>query len=127
RMAMYQRLAKVRTVEEVEDLPREFEDRFGKQLPEELHHLLYGVRVRVLAKLAGVASVVRKRGSIEIKLVEEAGGARLALQRAVGNGVTVGNQQVHLPESADTPWAQSLLEVLAGIEAFRQRMPEAQS
>ena len=127
RMAMYQRLAKVRTVEEVEDLPREFEDRFGKQLPEELHHLLYGVRVRVLAKLAGVASVVRKRGSIDLKLVDEAGGARLALQRAVGNGVSVGNQQVHLPEAQDKPWAQALLEVLAGIEAFRQQMPGAQS
>ena len=81
----------------------------------------------LLAKLAGVASVVRKRGSIDLKLVDEAGGARLALQRAVGNGVTVGNQQVHLPESADTPWAQSLLEVLAGIEAFRQRMPEVEA
>ena len=39
--------------------------------------------------------------------------------------MTVGNQQVHLPESADKPWARALLEVLAGIEAFRQRMPEA--
>ncbi|MCH7481393.1 MAG: transcription-repair coupling factor [Chloroflexi bacterium] len=122
RMSMYQRLAKVRTIEDVEDLPREFEDRFGRPLPDELYHLLYGVRVRVLAKQAGVVSVVRKRGAIDLKLADEAGGARLALARAIGNGVTVGNQQVHLPEDQDKPWAQALLEVLEGIAAFRRQM-----
>ena len=127
RMSMYQRLAKASSVEEVDDLPREFEDRFGHQLPDELYNLLYSVRVRVLAKGAGVASVVRKRGSIDIKLVDEAGGARLALQKQLGNGVTVGNQQVHLPETADAPWTQALLEVLEGIGAFRQRLPEREA
>ena len=35
--------------------------------------------------------------------------------------------EVHLPDAPDKPWAQVLLEVLSGIEAFRQQMPEAQS
>ena len=121
RMAMYQRLAKASTIEDIDDLPREFEDRFGRRLPDELRHLLYGVRVRILAKQAGIESVVRRRGTITLKLRDEAGGARLVLQKALGNSVTVGNQQIHLPEAAGTPWEPALLEEVGGARFVFQK------
>ena len=123
RMAMYQRIARARTLAELDELPREFRDRFGKVLPDELHNLLYGVRVRILAREAGVESVVRRGDRITLKLVDEAGGARLALERALGRGATVGNQQAHLPLSGlDVPWAQMLVEALGRLAAFREQV-----
>ena len=125
RMAMYQRLARATTVADVDDLPREFMERFGHRLPDELHNLLFGVRVRVLAKTAGVESVTRRTDRVTLKLVDEVGGARIALERALGHGTTVGNQQVHVPlEQGRTPWGQALLEVLEELAAFRERAGE---
>ena len=122
RMAMYQRLARAETPEEVDDLPREFRERFGRTLPDELHNLLFGVRVRVLAKAAGVESVTRRKDRVTLKLVDEAGGARFALERALGRNATVGNQQVHIPlDQGRTPWGQALLEVLQALRAFREQ------
>ena len=125
RMAMYQRLARATTVADVDDLPREFMERFGHRLPDELHNLLFGVRVRVLARTSGVESVTRRADRVTLKLVDEVGGARVALERALGHGATVGNQQVHVPlEQGRTPWGQALLEVLEELAAFRERAGE---
>ena len=125
RMAMYQRLARATTVDAVDDLPREFMERFGHRLPDELHNLLFGIRVRVLAKAAGVESVTRRAERVTLKLMDEVGGARIALERALGHGTTVGNQQVHVPlAQGHTPWGQALLEVLEELAAFRERAEE---
>ena len=122
RMTMYQRLARADTPEETAELPREFRDRFGRTLPDELLNLLFGVRVRALAKAAGVESVVRRQDRVTLKLVDEAGGARVALERALGRNATVGNQQIHMPlDQGRTPWGQALLEVLEGIQEFRAK------
>ena len=125
RMAMYQRLARASTVADVDDLPREFTERFGHRLPDELHNLLFGVRVRVLAKSAGIESVTKRSDRVTLKLVDEVGGARIALERALGHGTTVGNQQVHVPlAQQEMPWGQALLEVLEELAAFRERAGE---
>ena len=128
RMSMYQRMAKARTIEEVNDLPREFQDRFGHQLPDELHHLVYGVRVRVLARRARVESVVRRRDRITIKLMDQVGGARVPLEDALGHGTDVGNQQVHMPASGgEVAWGQALLEVLERIESFQGKIADMEA
>jgi transcription-repair coupling factor (superfamily II helicase) len=125
RMSLYQRLAKARTLEEVDGLPQEFRDRFGHQLPDELSHLLYGVRVKVLARAAQIASIVKRKDVVTLKLVEQVGGARVPLERALGHGVSVGNQQIHLPAgNTDVPWGQALLEIIAGIKDFQRHVPE---
>ncbi len=120
RMAMYQRIARAKTVEDVDELPKEFMDRFGRVLPDELYNLVYSIRVRVLAKAAGVESVTKRADRVTLKLVDETGGARLALERALGRRTTVGNQQVHmLLAGHDAPWGQVLLEVLESLADFR--------
>ncbi len=123
RMAMYQRVASAKTLEEVDDLPREFMDRFGKVLPDEVHNLLYSARVRIMAKSAGVDSVVKRGDRVTFRLVDEAGGARRALERALGRRIVVGNQQVHLPLAGhDIPWGQVLLEALANLAEFHRQI-----
>ena len=125
RMSMYQRLAKANTLDDVDDLPREFQERFGHRLPDQLHHLLFAVRVRILARQARVESVVRKGDRVTLKLVDQVGGARTPLERALGHHASVGNQQIHVPTTqGETPWGQALLEVLARLDEFQQRVPE---
>ena len=120
RMAMYQRIARAKTLEDVNELPKEFMDRFGRVLPDELYNLVYSIRVRVLAKAAGVESVTKRTDRVTLKLVDETGGARLALERALGRRTSVGNQQVHMPLAGhDAPWGQALLEVLESLADFR--------
>ena len=125
RMAMYTRLAKARSAEDIDDLPREFEDRFGHQLPEEVHYLIYSVRAKLLAREARVESVVRRGEQVTLKLIDQVGGARVPLERALGHGTVVGNQQVHMPiNGGDVPWGQALLEVFERLSDFQKRVPE---
>ena len=129
RMALYQRMAKVQQASEVDDLTQELRDRFGR-LPDEVYHLLYGLRIRVLARLARVESVARRAAQVTLKLFDPIGGARLPLERALGYGVTAGHQQVHLPLSPvgpagePVPWGQALLEVLERLAAFQRQAAE---
>ena len=120
RMGLYQRMARARSVGDVEDITAEFRDRFGYRLPDEVYALLYALRVSVLARAAGVESVLRQANEVTMRLRAPAGGARLALERALGRGVRVGHQQVHLPTQGDGPWGQALLEVLEGLERFQR-------
>src|SRR4030042_127151 len=61
RLALYQRLAAVRTVEEIEELARELKGRFGR-LPRAVQILLYVVRLRTLAREAGGQSIQAEGG-----------------------------------------------------------------
>ncbi len=66
RLTLYHRLARVQHTEEVEDMARELEDRFGP-LPQPVKNLLYAVRIKVLAAKAGVSSVYPQGRQIVIK------------------------------------------------------------
>jgi len=125
RMAIYQQMAKARTVEDVDALTQDLRDRFGHQLPEDIYHLVYTVRVRVLARLARVEAVNRSSDRVTLKLRDEIGGARIPLEKALGHGVKVGNQQLHLPlEGNRVLWGQALLAVLERLRAFQHALPE---
>jgi transcription-repair coupling factor (superfamily II helicase) len=129
RMALYQRMARTRDVEEVDALAQELRDRFGR-LPDEVHHLLYSLRVRALARLARVESLTRRGDQLTMKLLDPIGGARIPLERALGHGVRSGHHQVNMPlggvasSKEAVPWGQALLEVLQRLEEFQRQVPE---
>ncbi len=126
RMAVYQRMARARTVADVDDAAQELRDRFGRRLPDEVHNLLFGLRVSVLARQAGVEAVTRRNGEVTLKLPHPVGGARLALERALGNGANVGHQQIRLlgGGASGAPWGQTLLEALEALAAFQRKAAE---
>jgi transcription-repair coupling factor (superfamily II helicase) len=66
RLSLYHRLAKVEHVEEVEDVARELQDRFGA-LPQPVDNLLYIVKIKVLATRAEVTSISTQGRQIVIK------------------------------------------------------------
>jgi transcription-repair coupling factor (superfamily II helicase) len=83
RMAAYRRLAAAQTVEEGRAAIDELRDRYGP-LPEPVQHLAEIVRLRALARRAGVASITRDRTGVLVRLADHApaGGRIRALSDA---------------------------------------------
>ena len=110
-------------VREIED---ELRDRFGP-LPWQVVNLLYVTRLRLYAKEAGIESVTRERNRVVLRYGGEIGGARRAMQRALGRHAEVGNTQVRLPMDAlGAEWERGLEDALRGLAGFMRRMVAAQ-
>ena len=106
-------------VGEIED---ELRDRFGP-LPWQVVNLLYVTRLRLYAKEAGIESVTRERNRVVLRYGGEIGGARRAMQRALGRHAEVGNTQVRLPMDAlGAEWESALENALRGLAEFMRRM-----
>ncbi len=56
RLGLYRRMADVSTVDEIDALADEFSDRFGP-LPESVSNLLFQMRVKILAIVAGLSGI----------------------------------------------------------------------
>jgi transcription-repair coupling factor (superfamily II helicase) len=117
RLALYQRMAQMESVEQVEELAQELRDRF--QAPPPLaRNLLYVVRLRVLAMQAGVESISSEDGQIVLRLKEGRLLPADALRGRLPEGAHVGRTQLRLERRRLGPaWPQALqrvLEELAG-------------
>jgi len=69
RLGLYQKLAKLDRLEQIEPAAREFVDRFGK-LPEEVENLLYAIRIKILATKSGIESITTENGEIVLTRFE---------------------------------------------------------
>jgi len=69
RMAAYRRLAAVQTLEEWQAAVAELRDRYGP-LPEPARNLTEVVRLRVLARRAGVTAISRESGGVVLRLAD---------------------------------------------------------
>jgi len=69
RLGLYQKLVTVDKVEQVEALAQEFNDRFGA-LPVEVRNLLYALRIKIQAAIAGIESISTEHGEIILRLFE---------------------------------------------------------
>ena len=121
RLDIYQRLAAIRELKAVDDLEAELEDRFGR-VPGSVTVLLYTAKLRVLAEASGVNAVVATDERATLSLDEPTGGARAALQKALGRGVTVGHMQIRLEIDRDDPeWREELTWTIEELGRFRQQ------
>jgi len=112
RLTIYQRLAKLGSMREVNDMAEELEDRFGP-LPQAARNLLYAVKVRLLAMEAGVESVASDTGELVLKM---APGRRVEKGRALGDGVRVGTNQVRISlKRPGERWQDTLFRTLEGM------------
>jgi transcription-repair coupling factor (superfamily II helicase) len=73
RMTAYRRLAGARTLEECEAAVTELRDRYGP-LPQPARSFVEVIRLRVLARRAGVASISRDRGGVLLKVADPGAG-----------------------------------------------------
>ena len=111
---------------QVDEIADELRDRFGP-LPWQLVNLLYVTRLRLYAKEAGIESVTRERNRVVLRYGGEIGGARRAMQRALGRHAEVGNTQVRLPMDAlGADWEPALETALSALAEFTRRTMAAQ-
>ena len=125
RLGIYQRLVKLTDPAEVSSLEDELLDRFGP-LPWQARNLLYATRLKIDARAAGVRSITRESDRIVLRLRDEVGGARNALQRVLGNRAAVGHTQIRLDPSPDAgDWEELLVDKVRALAEFRERLSAA--
>ncbi|MFC1967779.1 transcription-repair coupling factor [Chloroflexota bacterium] len=123
RLALYQRMARLESVEEIDGMIDELSDRFGP-LPLPVENLFYVVKMKILAAGAEVQTVSTEGGQITLRL---RGDKRLdrSLEFGYGDEVKVGTSQVRLNiKRLGSKWPQVLEEVLNNMRSqFKERPP----
>ncbi len=127
RLDVYRRIGSAETLDALTEMRDEMTDRFGP-LPWQVENLLYAAKLRLKAAHAGIEAVSREDKCVVLKLREDTGGARAALQRALGRGVRVGHTQIRLDTKSiaqNETWEETLASLIDSITAFRQRLTAA--
>ena len=68
KVEMYKKVAGARTVEDVDDLEEEMEDRFG-EMPDAVRNLLAIARLKVEAKRAGIGQIIQERDGVILRFL----------------------------------------------------------
>jgi len=115
RLSLYQKLAKVDRAEQIEDIAREFSDRFGT-LPPEVKNLLYVLKIKVLAAEAGIESISTEGGQITLRLIQGMQFSNEQRKRISRDGIKVGTAQLKLDlKRPGNQWQEVLEETLKEI------------
>ena len=69
RISLYQKLTKVNQVEQIENMSKEFTDRFGAP-PRKVKNLLYALKIKVLGTKASIESISTEENQIVIRRLE---------------------------------------------------------
>ena len=129
RLALYRKLAAARTTDEAGGVAEEIADRFGA-MPEPVRHLVEIVRLRALARNAGITTITREKGRIVLKPAagwtpspEEE--RRLTAQ--FRGRLTFASGMLRLRTEGrfadDTEWIGQVLLTLAGLTRRREPAP----
>ena len=114
RLALYQRMAAIETTDEAAALAEETRDRFGPP-PPPAENLLFAVRVRALARQAGVSAVQKVNETLVIHATD-GGPPRERLRHLEVRGLTAGPTQARLSlKSLAEDWPEALLDVLEAL------------
>ena len=85
RMGLYQRLIALKDEDAIGAMEDELRDRFGP-LPWQARALLYTVRLRIMSDRAGIESIIRDSERIVLRMKDDVGGARRALNPEAAQG-----------------------------------------
>ncbi|MFC1873900.1 transcription-repair coupling factor [Chloroflexota bacterium] len=115
RLGLYQKLAVMDKVEQLEAMAGEFRDRFGA-LPAEVENLLYAVRVKLLATDTGLESVTTEHGEIILRLFEGMRFDKHKLEPLARDGVKIGAIQLTMNHRRlGKNWREVLEEVVGKL------------
>lgn len=116
RLRLYRRLADVNDDSQVDEMAREFQDRFGA-LPEQVENLLYLLRVKLAATRVNAATVTLDDGRLMVRFRQEDSARMERVNKRYGTRVRASRDRLWLqgPE-ADAHWRAHLLQVLREIK-----------
>ena len=113
RIKLYRRMASVSKEEDLDALDAEFTDRFGP-LPDEIRHLIFQIRVKILAEQIGLSAVVKEGSDIVLKYPALPAGVDHRELPAVSRQLRVGKnnyRMVGINWDADD-WQEDLMGIL---------------
>ena len=121
RLGLYQRIAKLEEMSQVDGIEEELRDRFGV-LPWQTENLMYLARLKLRCQAARIESIRRESGLIVIQLRDEIGGARRPLEQVLGPPIRVGNTQLRIPQDGVSPegWEDMVMETVVKLADFRE-------
>jgi transcription-repair coupling factor (superfamily II helicase) len=112
RLQIYRRLADLNSMAQIDQMEQELVDRFGP-LPEPAQNLMYQLRLKALARDAGVEVISVENG----RLVLRSGGGGYAdcerLQLILGERAAVGRREIRLPH--ERGWREALVATLKQV------------
>ena len=117
RLRLYRRLAQLVRLEEVDAIAEELADRFGP-ISDEVHNLLYQLRIKILAAPAGVRAITIQGDKLAVLCPQLKTANRPALQRRLGQGVRVSQRAVWVlyTEMPPSQWRVLLVQTLEVLE-----------
>ncbi|MGQ9521721.1 MAG: transcription-repair coupling factor [Anaerolineae bacterium] len=117
RLRLYRRLAALSEEHQITEMEAELADRFGP-LPVPARNLFLGLRLKVLARDAGVTRIVAENDHLTLQIPGLDSLAREQWQRRLGDLAYVGRQAVYLPLQRD--WPDRLRDVLERLRDSQQ-------
>ncbi len=112
RLSLYRRMGELTSLDQVEEMARELEDRFGP-LPGPAENLLYILRIRTLAAMAGVSRISTEDGRIVVRWRNRDVPYGQAIRARFPGSVSVGRRQVFIGMHDGTQnWQRRLTIVL---------------
>jgi transcription-repair coupling factor (superfamily II helicase) len=117
RLGLYRRMADIGTLAEVDAMAEEFNDRFGP-LPDAVRHLLYQLKVKLLAEQAGLSSVTAEAGQLVLRFP---GGEPPLDLPDLGPNVRVGKVALWVRLAPLEDWPGELTSILEKLAATRQQ------
>ena len=109
RLKMYRRLAELGSMAQIDEMEQELADRFGP-LPEPAQNLMYQLRLKALARDAGVGTIVTEKGYLVLRASGLKYPDRKGLQRVLGGRAIVSYRDIRLPQGRG--WQEELVVVL---------------
>jgi transcription-repair coupling factor (superfamily II helicase) len=119
RLKLYRRLADIKDEAALASIEMEFEDRFGP-LPEEVQNLIYQIKVKLLAALAGLADVGFEGRQLVLRYPPLPEGVESRNLPEIGKGIIAGKNayRIYFTDPDKEPWREILMAVLMKIRSF---------
>jgi len=118
RLSLYRRIAEIETLEALDALNNEFEDRFGS-MPEEVKNLIFQIKVKILSEKAGLVSVGMELDQIVLRFPSQ--NEKLTLKELLlpGNFLRSGKNSYWFAfRKYGENWQDLLLEILTELSEF---------
>jgi transcription-repair coupling factor (superfamily II helicase) len=115
RLELYRTLSNVESAEKLDDILREYTDRFGRP-PPEMNNLFYALRIKALAAKARIESISTEEGYIVLRRFQGLPFDAQKFMQALTDGVIVGRTQIRLDyKKIGQGWWGVLERVIRGL------------
>jgi transcription-repair coupling factor (superfamily II helicase) len=112
RLQIYRRLAELGSMQQIDEMEQELTDRFGS-LPGDAQNLMYQLRLKALARDAGVGTITVENGRLALQSGGEDYANREELQRILRGRASVSRRGIWLP--LERGWREELVAVLKEV------------